>query len=205
MGIKFSGHHSHDVVNEVAGEIQLLDVCPDKSEIHNKVETLSEGKFRRPVLMIGIDGAHAPTHQEPSPKNAKRRKGEWKEVKGFRTYLLDDKKINHIISWHQIKNDKELANDLLKIKESGIIPEDKIRICVIGDGAPWIWNQAKELYLDAKRILDYYHCSEYLNDLANAQYCKNSQQAREWVEATLTHLFINNPDRIISGIIVPVI
>lgn len=199
-GIKFSSHHAHDVVNEVAGEIQLLDVCPDKSEIHNKVEALSEGKFRRPVLMIGIDGAHAPTRQEPSPRDAKRGKGEWKEVKGFRMYLLDDKKINHVISWHQIKSDKELAADLLEIKESGIIPEDKVRICVIGDGAPWIWNRAKELYPDAKRILDYYHCSEYLHDLANAQYGKNSQQAREWVEATLTRLFINNPDRIISGI-----
>jgi len=178
----------------------LLDVCPSKVEILHKIEALSEGKSRRPVLMIGIDGAHAPTRQEPSPRKGKRGKGEWKEVKGFRMYLLDKNEIIHLISWHQIKNDKELANDLLEIKQAGLIPEDKVRICVIGDGAPWIWNRAKEIYPDAKKVLDYYHCSEYLHDLANAQYGKNSQKAREWVEATLTRLFLNKANHIIAGI-----
>jgi hypothetical protein len=198
-GIKLSNHHAHDVVNEIAADIQLLDICPDKTEIHRKIDELSEGRFRRPVLMIGIDGAHAPTRPEPSPRKGARGKGEWKEVKGFRMYLLDDKKIVHLISWHQIKSDKELANDLLEIKQAGLIPENKVRICAIGDGAPWIWNRIKEVYPEAKRVLDYYHCSEYLHDLANAQYGKNSQKAREWLEATLCRLFMNNADHIIAG------
>lgn len=199
-GIKLSNHHLHDVVKEVADNIQLLDVCPEKTEIQRKIDDLSEGRFRRPVLMIGIDGAHAPTRPEPSPRKGKRGKGEWKEVKGFRMYLLADHKIVHLISWHQIKSDKALADDLLEIKQTGLIPKDKVRICAIGDGAPWIWNRIKEVYPDAKRVLDYYHCSEYLHDLANAQYGKNSQQAREWVEATLSRLFMNNADQIIAGI-----
>ena len=36
--------------------------------------------------------------------------------------------------------------------------------------------------------------------LANAQYGKNSQKAQEWVEATLTRLFLNRSDQIIAGI-----
>jgi hypothetical protein len=198
--IKLSNHHAHDVVNEIAADIQLLDICPDKTEIHRKIDELSEGRFRRPVLMIGIDGAHAPTRPEPSPRKGKRGKGEWKEVKGFRMYLLADIKIVHLISWHQIASDKALGNDLFEIKQTGLIPEDKVRICAIGDGAPWIWNRIKEVYPGAKKVLDYYHCSEYLHDLANAQYGKNSQKAREWVEATLSRLFMNNADQIIAGI-----
>jgi hypothetical protein len=199
-GIKLSNHHAHDVVNEIMDDIHFLDVCPDKTEIHHQIDKLSANKFRRPVLMIGIDGAHAPTRPEPSPRKGKRGKGEWKEVKGFRFYLLDNKNIVHLISWHQIKTDKELANDLLEIKQAGLIPEDKVRICVIGDGAPWIWNRIKEVYPDAKKVLDFYHCSEYLHAVANAQYGKNSQQAREWIEATLTRLFLNHADQIIAGI-----
>jgi hypothetical protein len=199
-GIKLSNHHAHDVVNEIMDDIHFLDVCPDKTEIHHQIDKLSANKFRRPVLMIGIDGAHAPTRPEPSPRKGKRGKGEWKEVKGFRFYLLDHKNIVHLISWHQIKTDKELANDLLEIKQAGLIPEDKVRICVIGDGAPWIWNRIKEVYPDAKKVLDFYHCSEYLHAVANAQYGKNSQQAREWIEATLTRLFLNHADQIIAGI-----
>jgi len=199
-GIRLSNHHIHDVVNEIADEIPLLDVCPDQTAIDQKIDELSAGRFRRPVLMIGIDGAHAPTRPEPSLRKGKRGKGEWKEVKGFRIYLLDGDCIVHLISWHQIKSDKELVNDLLEIKQAGLIPEDKVRICAIGDGAPWIWNCIKEVYPTAKRVLDYYHCSEYLYDLANAQYGKNSQKAQEWVEATLSRLFMNNAGQIVAGI-----
>ncbi len=199
-GIKLSNHHAHDTVNEVAGDIEILDVCPDKIEIHQIIDELSDGKFRRPVLMIGIDGAHAPTRPEPSPRKGKRGQGAWREVKGFRMYLLDNKQIVHLISWHQIKSDKELADDLLELKRAGLIPEEKVRICVIGDGAPWIWNRIKEVYPDAKKVLDYYHCSEHLHDLANAQYGKSTQEAREWVEGTLTRLFMNDADQVIADI-----
>ena len=83
-------------------------------------------------------------------------------------YLLDDKKMVHLISWHQIASDKALANDLLQIKQAGLIPEDKVRIGVIGDGAAWKWNRIQKIYPDAKKVLDFLHCREYLHDLANA-------------------------------------
>jgi hypothetical protein len=150
--------------------------------------------------MIGIDGAHAPTRPEPSERKGPRGKGEWREVKGFRLYLLDNERIIHLISWHQIKNDKDLADDLSRLKQAGLIPEEKVRICVIGDGAPWIWNRIEELFPDAKQVLDYYHCSEYLYDTAHSQYGKNSLKAQEWVEATLARLFSNDISKIIAGI-----
>ncbi|MCI5137710.1 MAG: hypothetical protein D3922_04675 [Candidatus Electrothrix sp. AR1] len=79
-------------------------------------------------------------------------------------------------------------------------PEERVRLCVIGDGAPWIWNRIKELYPDAKEILDYYHCAEHLHDLAHAQYGKGSNKAREWVEATLVRLFHNQVKAVMSGL-----
>jgi len=199
-GIDLSNHHCHDVTNKLAEDLDILDVCPSKDEIHSKIDQLSAGKFRRPILMIGLDGAHAPTRPEPSPRKGKRGKGEWQEVKGFRLYLLAGERISHLISWHQIKDDKELAADLLKIKNAGLIPEDKVRICVIGDGAPWIWNRIHEIYPEAKMVLDYYHCSGYLYDLAQAHYSKDIQKVQEWVEAALTRLFTNQIDRVIAGI-----
>ena len=199
-GIKVSNHHMHDIANDIAQELEVLDVCPTKEEIHRQIDALSEGKFRRPVLMIGIDGSHAPTRPEPSPRKGPRGKGEWKEVKGFRLYLLGDERIIHLLSWHQIKSDKELAADMLQIKQAGLIPEEKVRTCVIGDGASWIWNRTQELFPEAKLVLDYYHCSEYLHKTAQTQYGQNSQKAQEWIEATLTRLFANNIDQVIAGL-----
>ncbi len=198
-GIKRSNCHLHEVANEVAADLDILDVCPEKAEILSKINQLADGKFRRPVLMVGIDGAHGPMRPEPSPRSGKRGKGEWKEVKGFRIYLLGDERIVHLISWHQVMSDKELAADFSKIKQAGLIPEDKVRICVIGDGAPWIWNRIQEIYPEAKKVLDYYHCSEYIHKVAEVQYGKASQTSQEWVEATLTRLFLNQVDQVLSG------
>jgi hypothetical protein len=91
-GNTLSTHHLHDCANLIGESIGVLDVCPDKAEVDARIAGLAAGKHRRPVMMIGIDGAHAPTRAEPSPRKARRGKGEYKEVKGFRTYLIEGKK-----------------------------------------------------------------------------------------------------------------
>jgi len=199
-GEQLSDHHMHDVTNGIGGCLNIMDVCPTKEEIEAKIEAVSEGKFRRPVMMLGLDGAHAPTRPEPSPRKGKRGKGDWKEAKGFRLYLIDGKRIEHLISWHQIQSDKELADALLSVKGAGLIPEDKVRLGVIGDGAAWIWNRVGEIFPTAKEILDYYHCSEYIHDVAKVHYGKGTRQAQQWVEGTLTRIFYGHMDDVISGL-----
>ena len=197
-GDSLSSGHMHDTTNGIADRIGILDVCPTKAEVGQKIDGIAEGSFRRPVMMLAIDGAHAPTRPEPSPRKGKRGKGEWKEVKGFRLYLIDGKCIVHLVSWHRIGNDRELAADLRTIAEAGLIPEDRVRLCVIADGAEWIWNRTAEIFPSAKIVLDFWHCSEHLHEAANAQYGKGTPEARELVEASLTRLFNNDLDNVIA-------
>jgi hypothetical protein len=188
----------HDTTNKIAEGLEITDICPAKAEIEQKINELAENSFRRPVMMLAIDGAHAPTRPENSPRKGKRGKGEWKEVKGFRLYLIGEKRIIHLISWHQIQKDRDLAADLLAIAKAGLIPENKVRLCIIGDGAEWIWNRTSEIFPTAKIVLDYYHCSEYLHDASAAQFGKGASEAREMVEASLTRLFNNDLDNVIA-------
>jgi hypothetical protein len=51
-GIQVSNHYIHDVANEISQHLQILDVCPGKEEIQRQIDTISEGKFRRPILII---------------------------------------------------------------------------------------------------------------------------------------------------------
>lgn len=199
-GDTLSGHHFHDCANRIAQELGILDVCPSKEQIFAKIAEISWGKRRRPVMMLAIDGAHAPTRPEPSPRTGKRGKGEWKEVKGFRLYLIGSDRIEHLISWHQVGSDQELAQALQIVKDAGLIPEDKVRLCLIGDGAQWIGNRAQEIFPTAKQVLDFYHCSEHLHDVADAQYGKGTRDAQEWVEAFLTRLFHNQKEDALAGI-----
>lgn len=195
-----SADHMFETTNKIATQFDILDICPRKDEIEQKVNELSTDKFRRPVMMLAIDGAHAPTRPEPSPWKGKRGKGQWKEVKGFRVYMIDTDRILHLMSWHQVQNEEEFSEGLLKIKAAGLIPENKVRLCIIGDGAPWIWNKPLEVFPKAHEVLDYYHCSEYIHALANVQYGTGNLKAQEWVEGTFTRLFHNNVDDVIRGL-----
>jgi hypothetical protein len=199
-GQGFSEHALHESVNRVAEGLDILDVCPTKGEVEEKIARTATGKRWRPVMMLTADGAQEPVRPEPSPRKGKRGKGDWKEVKGFRIYLLDEDRIEHLISWHQMGSHHELAEALKTIKEAGLIPEEKVRLCVVADGADWIWNRIEELFPKARQVMDYYHCSEYLHAVAAAQYGKKSEQAREWVYATLVRLSLNEENQVIGGL-----
>jgi hypothetical protein len=188
-GNTLSTHHLHDCANRIGASVGVLDVCPAKVEVEARIAKLAVDKHRRPVMMLGIDGAHAPTRAEPSARKAQRGKGDYREVKGFRVYLIDNKRIIHLISWHQVATDQELARALQAIKDAGLVPEDQVRLCVVGDGAPWIWNRVHEIFPSAKEVLDFYHCAEYLHAVADTQYGKGSRKAQEGWRAPLCGSF----------------
>jgi hypothetical protein len=104
------------------------------------------------------------------------------------------------MSWHQIGSADELATALHAIKKAGLVPEDRVRLCVVADGAAWIWNRVEQVFPKAKQVLDYYHCSEHLHELAAAQYGKGTLKAREWVDASLLRLFLKHKSHVIAGI-----
>lgn len=199
-GGTLSAHNMHQHTNKIAESLDILDICPTRKEIVDTVSEVRGDQFRRPVMMLAIDGAHTPTRPEPSPRSGKRGKGEWKEAKGFRLYLIDGERIVHLISWHQVGSDQDLTRDLEKVKAAGLIPEDKARLCIIGDGAGWIWNRMRELFPKAREVLDFYHCSQHLHAAAEIRYGKGTRQAQEWVEATLTRLFLNQIRHVIAGL-----
>lgn len=45
-----------------------------------------------------------------------------------------------------------------------------LHVVVLGDGAEWIWNRAKELFPEAVQILDLFHVEEHIWDVARKMY-----------------------------------
>jgi hypothetical protein len=209
-GLKLSEQTAHTLTNEVAEEVGVLEVAPSREEIATKVTEATAGKRRRPIMVLAIDGAYMPTRPErakgrrPGRKTARAKRprwqGEWREAKGFRFYLVDDERIVHLLSWHQIQENAELFAALRQVKEAGLVPEEQVRLCVVADGAHWIWLRVKELFPAAREILDYYHCSQHLHAVATAQYGEQPEQALEWVEATMARLFSGEVNKVIGGL-----
>src|SRR2546430_3751527 len=121
-----------------------------------KIIDVAVGQPWRHILVLAIDGADVPTRpatgkgRGPGRKEGRakraRWRGEWREAKGFRFYLLADGRSGQVLSWHQVQTDEEAAAALRQVKAAGLIPAAEVRLCVMADGAPWIWKQAHALF-----------------------------------------------------------
>jgi hypothetical protein len=208
-GVEVSVERMHTLTNAMADGLGVLDVAPDANTIRAQIRALRASSQRRPVMVLAIDGAHVPTRPDEAgalieaPKGHRARRARWKggykEAKGLRLYAFDAERIVHVLSWHQIQDDDAIGGALDHIKASGLIPEDDVRLCVVGDGAPWIWNQIQAYFPQARQVLDYYHCCERLHRVATSLYGQ-SLKAQEWAEATLTRLYHGEVSQVIGGL-----
>jgi hypothetical protein len=208
-GVHVGSERMHTVTNHVAQELTVLEVAPSSEEIERRVAAVAAGRWRRPVVVLGIDGAYVPTRPDSARgsrpglrgKRAKRAlwRGQWRDAKGFRFYLLDGERIVHLLSWHQVQTEEQLGEALAQVKKAGLIPEDHVRLCVVADGAEWIWKHVKALFPQACQVLDYYHCAQYVHNIAKAQY-GTSLQGLEWAEATMTRLYLGNVSAVLGGL-----
>ena len=199
----------HALSHQVAEGLTVLDVAPSRAEIARRIALVAQGRFRRPVLVLGIDGAYVPTRPEHArgrrPGQARQRArraqwtGQWRDAKGCRFSLMDGERMVHVLSWHQGQNEAQLGEALQQLKDAGLMPEDKVRLCGVCAGASWIWKHVASLFPDARQVLDDSHCAAYLHGVAKAHYGL-SLQGLEWVEATMTRWYLGKVASVLGGL-----
>jgi hypothetical protein len=74
------------------------------------------------------------------------------------------------------------------------------RVIVLGDGAPWIWNLAAELFPDRVEILDWYHADEHISAVAQGLYGTGAAKARAWRTTQLDRLAADDVDQVLEGL-----
>ena len=82
-------------------------------------------------------------------------------------------------------------------KRRGIDRADEV--CVIGDGALWIWNIADEQFHGACQIVDLYHAREHYWTVAKACF-KNKDEQNKWAEDRRLELNGSNVEYVIKAI-----
>jgi hypothetical protein len=97
-----------------------------------------------------------------------------------------------------IETADDFASRLYKeAKWRGIDKADEV--CVIGDGALWIWNIADEQFHGACQIVDLYHAREHYWTVARG--CiKNKEEQDKWVEYRKLELNDGNVEAVIKAI-----
>jgi hypothetical protein len=120
------------------------------------VAAVAAGRWRRPVVVLGIEGAYVPTRPDsarelrlgPRGKRAKRAlwRGQWRDAKGFRFSLRDGERIVHLLRWPQVPTEEQRGESLAQVTKAGLMPEDHVRLWVVAEGAEWRWKHVKALF-----------------------------------------------------------
>lgn len=197
-GIKMSDHCQHEVATQLGEVADVVRVLPSRQRVEQVIEQASQGRVWRPVLVVAADGAALPTRPPAKNRSHKRGPGEWKEAKGFRIYLVGPERIAQLMSWHQLATEEEFGEALRYA--ATLIPVERVRVALVGDGAKWVWTHLTGAFPTGKEILDYYHCSEHVHQLAKAQFGSDEYQQVLWIESALARLYFGEVESVIWGL-----
>ena len=204
-----SRERRHPLTHQAAEGLRGLEVAPPRDEMDQRVAQVAAGGGRRPVRVLGMEGAYVPSRPESArgrrPGQARHRahrarwQHEWREAKGGRFSLLDGERIVHGLSGHQVDNEQDVGKALPHGKDAGVIPEETVRLWGVGDGAAWRGKHGPALLPHARQGLDSSHGSAYLPKGATAQYGQTCQ-AVEGVAAPLTRLDMAQAGPVLGGL-----
>jgi hypothetical protein len=74
------------------------------------------------------------------------------------------------------------------------------KVVFVADGAVWIWNLAAEHFPEAVEVVDWYHATEHLWQIANSWYGEGSKKAKTWVKANKARLMEDGVGRVVASI-----
>lgn len=73
-------------------------------------------------------------------------------------------------------------------------------VVVIGDGAAWIWNLAREYWPRATHLVDWFHATQHLWTAANARYGEGQPAARAWEQELETALWRGQVNAVLDAL-----
>jgi len=73
-------------------------------------------------------------------------------------------------------------------------------LAVLGDGAAWIWGLAAAHFPGALQVVDFYHASEHLGEVADLRFGTETAAGKEWVRARQAELLADQVKQVIAAI-----
>jgi hypothetical protein len=70
----------------------------------------------------------------------------------------------------------------------------------VADGAAWIWKLAAHHFPGAVEVVDWYHATQHLWQVANEWYGGGTRKARNWVNRNKTRLMEDGVERVVASI-----
>lgn len=121
--------------------------------------------------------------------------GSWTEMK-CASYISEEDGRSTIATMERAEGFGELL--YLEAVRRGV--RNAGEVVFVADGALWIWNLASHHFSDAVEIVDWYHATEHLWEIANTWYGQGSKKAACWVKKNKERLMEDGVDRVVASI-----
>ncbi len=159
----------------------------------NEVEA-GKGRRDKEPLYVGIDGGMVFVD------------GRWQEVKLSCLYTEQGRVQSKLgrgeLTERQVvgvRGSPEALGEVLWPRSCAMGAESR-KVVILGDGAPWIWNLAGELFTDRVEILDWYHADENISRVARVVFGEGTDEAAQWRKSQLDRLYEDAVDDVIEGL-----
>jgi len=73
-------------------------------------------------------------------------------------------------------------------------------VVVLADGAAWIWQIAGKQFTQAKQIVDFYHASQHLAQVAEARFGENTTEGKAWLSARQAELLDDAVETVLANL-----
>jgi hypothetical protein len=70
----------------------------------------------------------------------------------------------------------------------------------IGDGAPWIWNLVNEHFYASHQLVDWFHATEHLAEVARIVYGEETRKYRTWYRRWATRLYLGHCRKLVRAL-----
>ena len=154
-------------------EFKPETIFEQKKEEIEKISNISSDE----VIYVGVDGVMTPLNQKQGYKEAKVGVIFWKKDHEKRNKRGIVRQREYIAT---LKTRDEFRGKIEKLYQQ-VIGDKTNQTVVIGDGAHWIWDMAEKQFPGSIEILDFYHLSEYVWNVAKTTYPKREEKQKKWV------------------------
>lgn len=215
--------------SELLGELAGVAVDPKQVErtaerlgreiTHDEASVVETAPASAPTMYLGMDGTGVPMRRsELAGRTGKQPDGSAKtrEVKLVTVWsaegrdpqglpVRDPGSVSYsaaIESAATLDTDKELSPFAQRVEREARRRgfDHATRRVVLGDGAPWIWNLAEELFPGAIQIVDLYHAKGHLWDVAKAVYGAGTDLAEQWAKQRRDELDEGKIDAVLDAL-----
>lgn len=201
-GIQIDAKTIERITKELGNEVQRYNLCNDK-----RMPEISSAD--RETLYLCMDGTGIPMNK----KAVEGRKGKMtdqaktREVKLgciFTQTGVDDqgypvRLAESTTYWGGIINAEEFGRQT-ELAAAERKAEKAAKMCVIGDGAAWIWNIAEEYFPHATQIVDLFHAREHYWEVARMFFPEGSPKLFSWTDCRKKELDAGDVGKVIKAI-----